>query len=166
VPAVLDESGGEECEAMTTLIDGAIDAMTAVVDAVAELALAEQAVIEDTPVVRLLREARALIEQGWCQGHAAETARGSHVDSFNSRAVRFCISGALTQASRRTRASFAMVQAAADELCTAGDINSLVQWNDANGRTQQQVLDLFGYAILGAEAAALVARWGHDDAGA
>lgn len=42
-----------------------------------------------------LREARALIERGWCQGDYAINAERKEIDEFSEEAVCFCIAGAL-----------------------------------------------------------------------
>jgi hypothetical protein len=52
----------------------------------------------DLQVERILREARRLIEAGWCQGAAAKDGGGKDVDPGSPAAVRFDPLGAIERA--------------------------------------------------------------------
>lgn len=95
-------------------------------------------------LVETLKEARALIAQGWTQGCAARDAEGNDVNSVDISAVSFCIYGACRRASvGRRKESYKL---STNALRDAGMIN-LSTWNDAPDRTQADVLALFDRAI-------------------
>jgi hypothetical protein len=89
-----------------------------------------------------LRQARALVERGWMQG-----------DYADADCECFCALGAIQMAvcgepdndfSLRTRPLEQLFQQALG-------VKSIVNWNDANGRTQAEVLAAFDKAIELAE---------------
>lgn len=81
-----------------------------------------------------LREARKLIERGWCQGEA----QIGH---------QFCILGACGWASGDSDLYFDM----REPLQKATGCEALSRWNDAPERTQAEVLAAFDKAIQLAE---------------
>jgi hypothetical protein len=89
-----------------------------------------------------LREARALIERGWCQG---DYVCGTSV----------CVYGAI-QATLYGDPEDCSVTADEEEVVVllkeATGSAALVQWNDCPGRTQAEVLAAFDKAIQLAEA--------------
>ena len=89
----------------------------------------------------LLIAARAKIAQGWCQGMDAADAQGNPVDWSSRKARQWCISGAMANACDGFH------EGARAALLSAAKARSLVRWNDAQGRTQAQVLKLFDKAI-------------------
>lgn len=79
-----------------------------------------------------LREAKALIERGWCQGRMA-TGDGRVC-------IRGAILGAFTEEAEERRADALLKKA-------AGFSGYLGDWNDLPGRTQAEVLAAFDKAI-------------------
>jgi hypothetical protein len=91
----------------------------------------------ENQIAEKLKEARALIERGWCQ------------KSFEKDG-RYCIEGAVMTLydSLDTGQYKAVLTALESEIDTV----SLISWNDRRGRKQHEVLDLFDRAIAKAEA--------------
>jgi hypothetical protein len=93
-----------------------------------------------------LREARKLIERGWCRNIQAMDKLGRDVDPHDPEAVCWCVYGAL-----------GAVDAINDDnvlrpLKRAVGSPQLANWNDASERTQAEVLAAFDKAIELAEA--------------
>jgi hypothetical protein len=89
-------------------------------------------------VTKLLIEGRERIEQGWCQGRFE--AKGS-----------FCMLGAIRydhQTTKWRRAARKRL-ARALGLGQEADGNHIPNWNDAPGRTKDEVLQAFDRAIAG-----------------
>lgn len=107
----------------------------------------------------ILRDARALIEHGWCQDSAAVDARGVAVDPTARSACAWCVSGALNRAlhtpnhDRRDYFTFFRARAALAQIVGADPavIGQIVVWNDHPERTQAEVLAAFDRAIAAAE---------------
>lgn len=92
-----------------------------------------------------LREAKALIERGWCRGDYAKDANGCSVYEDNPSAICWCASGAINaKAGYVERRVFSQ---AIGTTCIPG-------WNDAPERTQAEVLAAFDKAIELAETSA------------
>ena len=91
-----------------------------------------------------LREARKLIERGWCQHHYAEDAAGNIAEVGDDAAVAWCAAGALWKAGTGIYEVGLMKRAIGGCATDA--------WNDAPGRTQAEVLAAFDRAIALAEA--------------
>ena len=90
----------------------------------------------------VLRDARRLIERGWVQGD------GVVLD--DSGETRYCIMGAITEAVRRL--DCAGPRGPAGERARAAllrviDDRGLADFNDAEGRTQAEVLAVFDRAM-------------------
>jgi len=95
-------------------------------------------------VVEALKEARALIANGWTQGCPARDANGTDVNSLDPSAVSFCIYGACYRASQsRSDDVYRLTGSVLQKLCTGAPS----VWNDAPERTQSEVLALFDRAI-------------------
>jgi hypothetical protein len=101
----------------------------------------------------ILREARAKIEKGWCQGYYARDKDGNQTSYDNPNAEAFCSSGAVW--------SFCSDTVSAHQCSYAGSFLSealddpritFVHWQDQPGRTKEEVLALFDKAIALAEA--------------
>jgi hypothetical protein len=90
-------------------------------------------------IAEKLREARALIERGWCQGSSSR----NNEDGTTS----YCLLGALSTVNKR----YHVYYTAKDHVEEILEVPIPV-WNDAPGRTQAEVLDLFDRAIAKAEA--------------
>jgi hypothetical protein len=98
----------------------------------------------------ILSSAHELVASGWCQGATARDRQGDEVDPRSGEACAWSAAGAIV-ATRRTRgdspvrghggdieAFIAANGALAGSLSTAPD-----EWNDAPGRTREQVLQAF-----------------------
>lgn len=96
-----------------------------------------------------LIKARAKVEEGWCQGAAARDKGGLAVAATSSDATRFCILGAIN-AARLDNGVSVIGELYCALKCEAGE-SSLAGFNDAPGRTQEEVLALFDKAIARVE---------------
>ena len=111
------------------------------------------AVTNPVVALRILRQARSLIEHGWCQDNAATTRSGVGVHYNDATATHFCAYGAVL----RTAPHPHVVTQAARLLGHAlgghgGSVIDRVQtWNDAPERTRGEVLAVFDQAIAVAE---------------
>ena len=94
-----------------------------------------------------LRRARALVERGWTKGEPARNAAGEGCHPSSQHAVEWSAFGAI-YATVPTYADYLAACARLQDLIGASpeDLN-LSLWNDAPGRTQADVLDLFDRAI-------------------
>lgn len=108
-----------------------------------------------TRTIDTLRKARALVERGWTQGTSARDLSGNGLPEYDSHAVCWCITGALTaiRASRhrtdqeredelnaRRALSTALIRQSANFI-------ALTAWNDDPSRTKNEVLKLFDDTI-------------------
>lgn len=93
--------------------------------------------------------ARAKVETGWCQGTAARDKRGNHVSAQSLDATQFCILGAVSAA--RPANSVPVIAELYRTLNHEEYQGALSGFNDAPGRTQEEVLALFDKAIARAE---------------
>ena len=112
----------------------------------------------------LIKEAAKSLEEGWCQRQYAELTNGDETDADNVDAVAWCAEGALWKAAEtllpnlRTEQCDAVTEAvgrltgmldcpepASRDIPLGQPIlfAKLNEWNDAEGRTQQEVVDLF-----------------------
>ena len=91
--------------------------------------------------LKLLIDARALIEKGWCQRAFAKNKYGIKVTPHDPSAVCFCMVGAIKRfwSSQEYKAC----------LCLADFTrpHSLLSWQDAPGRTKAEVLEVYDKAI-------------------
>lgn len=95
--------------------------------------------------VEVLQKARALLEKGWCQGVAARTDKGTSVSPRNRHATSFCVYGSLCCAGYEENMD---LHAAIDDIMFGRlEVYSFGAWNDAPGRTQEEVLTLMDRAI-------------------
>lgn len=106
--------------------------------------------VVESEVVMRLREGRARIEQGWCQGQYWRQMFGEDGQEYR----QFCALGGLgyrTGSSRKQQQSAVLLwaeQALARALFTLDrDALSVAVWNDSVGRTQAEVLALYDLAI-------------------
>ena len=98
-------------------------------------------------------------EDSWIQNHGAIDGKGELIDPKNDAAVAFCIYGAMERAFYnldcfRTMNLSDHVKIQHDIealLCPEGpkEIGSLVGWNDADGRTHDEVRSRIRSAIKG-----------------
>lgn len=100
-----------------------------------------------------LAAARARIVQGWCQKAVARNAAGVSVEVNAVDAVSWCIYGALAKADHDVGDHYhhhsvdLMREAHAALDPQDGHARLLGLWNDARGRTKEEVLTVFDNAI-------------------
>ena len=118
--------------------------------------------------IDMLKEARALVAQGWCQKTAATDAEGFRRNVTDDKACRWCATGAFECVQWRKdgqfttyddrHASYALLCAAIDQLGypmyrpssrSQSDLDGarIQLFNDASDRTQDQVVEAFDLAI-------------------
>ena len=92
-------------------------------------------------VVEALRQARALVAQGWTQGIMARDSNGRYVDPEDPRAAAWCLLGAVERAAGGNMELYTLIV-----LYYLG-ITSPGEWNDSYGRTQADVLGALDWAV-------------------
>ena len=104
-----------------------------------------------SPGLRLLRDARALVSEGWCRGADARSSDGEAVDPWDERAVAWSLLGAIVAVLEREANEWGEMPL--EELASAlyaiadvVDVDSLAAWNDAPGRTQAEVAGVLAAA--------------------
>ena len=107
-------------------------------------------------MIEILKKTRDLVEQGWCQLKIAKNSVGIEVSVDDPSAVKWCIEGAIARACfERFPGQFGPRQLLlcstynylGRQLLNTGVTRGLAKWNDANGRTKQQVLEFLDNAI-------------------
>lgn len=93
---------------------------------------------ENERIVSDLTEARKLLEKGWTQRAYARNANGVAVDEGSPNACSFCVTGALNRAYACLETHLLVGRFV--KVRTGGDWLHL--WNDAPGRTQEEVLTM------------------------
>lgn len=101
-----------------------------------------------------LREARALIERGWCQKDYARGKSGRTVSPKGRAARCYCAMGAIGHANHSWPC--ALLPGVRELVCAVtgfadADEVTILNWNDAPERTQDEVLAAFDRAIELAE---------------
>lgn len=103
----------------------------------------------------ILREARALIDkpEKWAQGAYGRDQYGRKIGGSTRRAVCFCAIGALNSSGGGRAAKDALARALPVGACVPYGRSeaSVIEWNDAPGRTHAEVMDAFDRAIALAE---------------
>ena len=99
---------------------------------------------EEADGLRLLLAARGLVARGWCRGADARNAAGAEVDPWDADAVSWSLLGAIVavlewEAQHRGEVPIEDLAAALYALADLIETNSLVDWNDELGRTQDDV---------------------------
>ncbi len=97
-----------------------------------------------TETAEVLRKARALVEEGWTQGAMSRDARGYKSLTSTAAPVCFCAIGAIQEADPKS----CLAAATALGRIVGG---SIIDFNDAPGRTQQEVIAAFDRAIAAEE---------------
>ena len=102
----------------------------------------------------LLKSARELLahEGVWCQGASALDASGFACSPESRWAVSWCLIGAVETAAAQNAVKGSITVSALDIILRTidgPDHEGIVSWNDATGRTQDQVLTLLDSAITG-----------------
>lgn len=102
--------------------------------------------------IEVLEEAKTLLEKGWTQGEFAKDATGRPVSPSLEGACVFCMVGAVDRASNfddegscdvRGKAYAALTH----EVLSSSGSRTIVSFNDAAGRTKEEVIGLFERAI-------------------
>lgn len=97
--------------------------------------------------IETLRVARERVAQGWTQGWFARTADGVLCGARDPAAVCWCIRGAICSTSDDS------LDRAVEALRDTLGWDNIAAWNDADGRTQAEVLALFDATLATLEAA-------------
>ena len=123
----------------------------------------------------LLDRVEAVIRQGWCQGAIAVDPLGLSVSHRSDRAVAFCLTGAMLKGSAGGRQGYSEMLIAVlaeighadqgeDEAGGYGDWAKVMAWNDAKGRTKDEVLTMLDGARVGIQFFDLIGStaWSHS----
>ena len=87
--------------------------------------------------ITTVRNAKNLLERGWCQGCAAKDKDGKHVDSRSPYAVEWCIEGAVNAGGVDVESVVRVLMGIRDVyFFTAAEIN------DVEDMTQEKAIDL------------------------
>lgn len=102
-------------------------------------------------VVKVLERAKELLnEKGWCQGDLAKGAHGEVVDLLDPQAAAFCLVGAIrcqrdgTSTNARLSAGIYLANVVG---CLRGDWLTVPDYNDAPGRTKEEIMEVLTKAI-------------------
>lgn len=118
----------------------------------------------DVSVLTALIEARRLINNGWSRCTFARDANGHMCDWGSEAATSFCSVGAVYRATDwrntyHTSLCLDVIDALAEQMVPAGRSDRcghVVSWQDARGRTKEEVLDAFDKTIAAQMKAAAV----------
>lgn len=106
--------------------------------------------------IKLLKQARNILERGWCQRSFAQTADGEQTYFTNPNATKFCISGALRKAIHRESNNNNPLETPLElhelhkivKKCIPKKFNrSLWAFNDARWRRKKRILKTLDQAI-------------------
>jgi len=98
----------------------------------------------------ILKEAKLLIAQGWCQETMARDTNGNAVPSTSNSACEFCIAGAIHAAAYKHvngQNFYESARPARMAMRRAIGTVDLPMWNDWESRTQSDVLHAITKAI-------------------
>ena len=90
----------------------------------------------------VLRETAGLIQRGWCCGADARDCRGQAVPASGPDATAWSLLGALVAVSERPGRASRDLRDALWGISGVIPDHSLDAWNDADGRTQQDTLEM------------------------
>lgn len=90
-----------------------------------------------------LRQVRQFIAGGWTQGACARNSVDESVSVQSEDAVKFCLQGGCLKVINGDLAKYGDITHP-----IFGKVGTLTDWNDAEGRTQQEVLDLLDSIIM------------------
>jgi hypothetical protein len=98
-----------------------------------------------TAGLQLLRDARALVAEGWCSGAEARDSAGSKVSPWDERAASWSLLGSIVavlerEASLDRELSIPELATALYALAKLVDSDSLIEWNERPRRTQGNVV--------------------------
>jgi hypothetical protein len=94
----------------------------------------------------LLREVAGLIGGGWCCHAAARNCDGSPVEASDPAATNWSLTGALAVVSDRPEFDMTALRSALWGISAVIPDSSLDDWNDADGRTQGEALQMLARA--------------------
>ncbi len=112
-----------------------------------------------TSISDKLKQARELLAKGWTQHVSARGPDGYAADALDDRAVCWCIYGAISHvANVNTNDEWSLLWKPVQDACIAigytdspGTKNGPVKFNDAPGRTKEEVLAMLDCAITNSE---------------
>ncbi|HKO26776.1 MAG TPA: hypothetical protein VJU80_04905 [Solirubrobacteraceae bacterium] len=93
-----------------------------------------------------LREVASLIECGWCRGAAARNCHGAPVGASDAKATAWSLTGALAAVSDRPEFDLTALRSALWGISAVIPDWSLDDWNDTDGRTQGDTLQMLAQA--------------------
>jgi hypothetical protein len=93
-----------------------------------------------------LREAALLIGRGWCCGAAARDCAGAPVEASDPGATNWSLTGALAAVSDRPEFDMTALRSALWGISAVIPDSSLDDWNNAQGRTQGDALQMLARA--------------------
>jgi hypothetical protein len=96
----------------------------------------------------LLREVAGLIGGGWCSGAAARNCEGSPVEASDPGATNWSLTGALAAVSDRPEFDMTALRSALWGISAVIPDSSLDDWNNAEGRTQGDALQMLARAEI------------------
>ena len=109
-------------------------------------------------IIEILKRARALIKQGWCQHTGARDENGVKVHIKSDEARFWCTTGALYIATKdlgdRQRTRYQLMKSVntvwkdkPEYIKRKTDLSILMAWNDMEGQTKENVLKTFDLTI-------------------
>lgn len=100
--------------------------------------------------VEILQRIRAKVSKYWIKGSYARDVRGNSVASGADSACKWCLVGAVaSECSEESIATRHALTHAINKIIGTGW--SIEAWNDAKGRTKEEVLDVIDKVILAAQ---------------
>ena len=114
--------------------------------------------VHDMKSTKILENSVSLLKRGWCQIDMAQNEEGGYASVIGEYTVRWCAYGAiLCSALRYKMGTNTDVSEAANILLDANQIKGdahiddilgrVAEWNDADGRTQEDVVSAFENAV-------------------
>ena len=93
-----------------------------------------------------LREVASLIGCGWCCGAPARNCHGDPVEASDPRATNWSLTGALAAVSERPGGDIDALRSALWGISAIIPDSSLDDWNNAEGRSQADALQMLARA--------------------
>lgn len=93
---------------------------------------------------QILVKARALVKRGWTQGSCAKAKNGREVHPSRTTACCWCAFGALWKVAPN---SYLLAEQVLNALPEVSAYTNIVDFNEVEGRTQEDVLAAFDKAI-------------------
>lgn len=98
-----------------------------------------------------LKNAKTLIENGWCQGSEAKDIDGNIAHNKSRKAVSFCVVGSISRAAHDLGRSINSWQNCFNIFRKANSIISISAFNDHPSMSKEEILQAFDRAIALAE---------------